>query len=143
MEKIMSIVKNDILVKQVMLSLDYVPVVNDNAIMKDAFDEMGHKGLGIICILDKNKALLGILTDGDIRRKLMKIQKPFSAILVDEALDYSIRSPLTINPNDKLITAVNLMEEKQIWDLPVLLEGRLVGLLHLHRAVQALLGIQK
>jgi arabinose-5-phosphate isomerase len=140
----MSTLKSDILVSQVMISMNRIPLVEKNAIMKEAIEEMGRKRLGIACIVNAEKDLLGILTDGDIRRKLMRVQKPFSAILVDDALDYSIRAPSTIQPDEKLIRAVEMMEEKQIWDLPVVSnEGKLVGLLHLHPAVQALLGMQK
>ena len=47
---------------------------------------------------------------------------------------------MTIKPADTLLNAVNVMEQKQIWDLPVVDDkGTLVGLLHLHPAVQALL----
>ena len=100
--------------------------------------------LGIACIIDDNFKLLGILTDGDIRRKLLKVQKPFSAFFVDDALEHAIQSPVKISPNDTLIRAVELMESKQIWDLPVVEnDGKLVGLLHLHPAIQILLGINK
>ena len=107
---------------------------------KEALEEMGRSRLGIVCIVNLEQKLLGILTDGDIRRKLLKVQKPFSAFFVDDALDHAIREPLTIRPDDTLVHAVELMEQKQIWDLPVVREdGTLAGLLHLHRAVQALL----
>jgi CBS domain-containing protein len=71
------------------------------------------------------------------------VQKPFSAFFVDDALDHAILSPMTTKPGDTLVHAVDVMEQKQIWDLPVVDDkGLLVGLLHLHPAVQALLGAQ-
>lgn len=140
----MSTPKNNLLVSEVMLALDRAPFVHKEAILKEAMEKMGQFHLGIVCVVDADKSLLGILTDGDIRRKLLKVQKPFSAFLVDDALDHAIRTPTTIDPDDTLVCAVELMEEKQIWDLPVVSnEGKLVGLLHLHPAVQALLEIAK
>lgn len=137
----MSTQKNNMLVSEVMLILNRAPLISEKAILKEAMEEMGRTRLGIVCVVDADKRLLGILTDGDIRRNLLKIQKPFSAFLVDDALDHAIRSPITIKPDDTLVRAVELMEEKLIWDLPVVsYEGRLVGLLHLHPAVRALLG---
>lgn len=134
---------NAMLVSSVMMSLDRVPVIGETVILKEALEEMGRSRLGIACIVDADKKLLGILTDGDIRRKLLKVQKPFSAFFVDDALVHAIRSPLTILPGDTLEHAVGLMGEKQIWDLPVVDgSGTLLGLLHLHPAVEALLGIQ-
>jgi len=101
---------------------------------------MGRTRLGIVCITDAAQKLLGILTDGDIRRKLLTVQKPFSAFFIDDALDHAIHAPMTIKPDDTLVHAVDVMGQKQIWDLPVVNDqGTLVGLLHLHPAVQALL----
>jgi len=139
----MSTQKNSsMLVRDVMLALDKTSVVGETIILKEALEEMGRTRLGIVCIVDQEKRLLGILTDGDIRRKLLKVQKPFSAFFVDDALDHAIRSPMTAKPGDTLVYAIEVMEEKQIWDLPVVnAQGVLVGLLHLHPAVQALLGI--
>ena len=128
-----------VLIKEVMLDLGRVPVVQEATMFKEALEEMGRAGLGILCIVNNNNKLLGILTDGDIRRKLLKVQKPFSAFFVDDALDHSIRSPIVISSNDMLGNAINLMERKQIWDLPVIDDNALVGLLHLHPAVKALL----
>jgi CBS domain-containing protein len=127
-------------VSDVMMGLARVPIIKENVILKEALEEMGRTRLGIACIVNGDNKLLGILTDGDIRRKLLKVQKPFSAFFVDDALDHAIRSPMTIQPGDTLVHAVDVMEQKQIWDLPVVDDkGTLVGLLHLHPAVQALL----
>jgi DeoR family transcriptional regulator, catabolite repression regulator len=141
----MSIKKNEtMLVSQVMLLLDRFPVISEREILKEALEAMGRSRLGIACIVDSNGKLLGILTDGDIRRKLLKVQKPFSAFFVDDALVHAIKFPVTIQPTDTLVQAIRVMGKKQIWDLPVVDEqGTLVGLLHLHPVIQALLEIQE
>lgn len=131
------------LVSDVMISLEHVPVIEENVIFKEALEEMGRKSLGIVCIVNSKNKLLGILTDGDVRRMLLQVQKPFSAFFVDDAIIHSIRSPLTITPGDTLVHAVQLMDERRVWDLPVVdAQERLVGLLHLHPAVKVLLGIK-
>ncbi len=128
------------LIHDVMMTLDRIPVIGETVILKEALEKMGQSRLGIACIVDADKKLLGILTDGDIRRKLLKVQKPFSAFFVDDALDHAIRSPFTMKSSDTLENAVFVMEQKQIWDIPVVDgQGILVGLLHLHAAVKALL----
>jgi len=127
------------LVKDVMLGMNRVPVVKEKTILKEALEQMGLTRLGIVCIVNDNNQLLGILTDGDIRRKLLKVQKPLSAFFVDDAIDHSIHSPVVVTPDDMLRNAIELMEQKQIWDLPVIDNDILVGLLHLHPAVKALL----
>jgi CBS domain-containing protein len=137
----MSTRKNeDILVNEVMLVLERVPVVPERMIFKEALEEMGRKKLGIACVIDNQNRLSGIITDGDIRRKLLKVQKPFSALLIDDAIEHSIKTPMVVDPNDTLLSAIKKMEEKQVWDLPVVQkDGTLVGLLHLHPAVKKLL----
>jgi arabinose-5-phosphate isomerase len=134
-------------VGEVMLPLDRFPVVGRRELLKQALETMGRFRLGIACIVDEHGRLLGILTDGDVRRKLLSVQKPFSAFFVDDALDHAIRSPATTRPEEPLAVAVDVMGVREIWDLPVVdSAGTLVGLLHLHPAVEALLevaGFQK
>jgi arabinose-5-phosphate isomerase len=141
----MSIPLNETLhVSDVMLPLDRFPVMDEKTMLKEALDIMGQFQLGIACVVGPENELLGVLTDGDVRRKLLKVQKPLSALFVDDALDHSIRSPVTIAPSDSLRRAVEVMGSKRIWDLPVVdAHGLLVGLLHLHPAIQALLGIRQ
>lgn len=140
----MFIQKSNMLVNEVMLGLERTPLVQKEAILKEAMEEMVRTRLGIVCVVDADKNLMGILTDGDIRRKILNVQKPFAAFLVDDALDHAIREPITITPYESLVHAVEVMEEKQIWDLPVVSdECKLVGMLHLHPVVQSLLGINK
>ena len=126
-------------IKDVMLSLDEFPVVTKDVIFKEVLEEMGNKKLGIACVVDENYKLLGILTDGDIRRKILSIQKPLSSIFIDDCLDHAILSPKTISIDDPIIVAVNLMGENKIWDLPVVENGILKGLLHLHPLVKTLI----
>jgi CBS domain-containing protein len=134
----------DTLVGDVMLPLHRFPVIAKTVILKEALEAMGEYRLGIACVVDADGTLLGVLTDGDIRRKLLKVQKPFSAFFVDDALDHSIRAPTVTRPTDTLLHCVEVMGRKQIWDLPVVDDAaKLVGLLHLHPAVKLLLGIRE
>ena len=126
-------------IKEVMITPDNFAQVSPSDFFKVALDKMSESKLGIVCIVE-NKKLKGIITDGDIRRKLLNVQKPFSALFSDYSIDHAITSPTTCNQNETLISAVELMEKKQIWDLPVINDkGDLVGLLHLHAAIKHLL----
>lgn len=127
-------------VSDVMLKLGSFPVIGERVIFKDALEEMGKCSLGISCITNSSNQLLGVLTDGDIRRRLLHIQKPLSQLFVDDALTHAIHSPVTVRPIVSLSNAVRLMEDKKVWDLPVTdSNNQLVGLLHLHPAIEALL----
>ena len=126
-------------IKEVMITTDKFAQVTPDEFLKVALDKMSESKLGIVCIVE-NKKLKGIITDGDIRRKLLNVQKPFSALFSDYSIDHAITSPTTCNQNETLISAIEIMEKKQIWDLPVINDnGDLVGLLHLHAAIKHLL----
>lgn len=122
------------------LPLGRFPVLAETSLLKTALEEMSKSRLGIACVTSPEGVLLGILTDGDIRRKLLTVQKPFSAFFGDDIIDHATPNPSTVHADDSLNSAVKIMEDKKIWDLPVVdSTGRLVGLLHLHPVVQALL----
>jgi len=127
-------------VEDVMIPMGSFPTVTKKTILKEALTEMGEANLGLVCIVNDKHELLGLITDGDLRRKLLKVQKPFSAFFVDDALVHAKEYPITCQPGDNLKEVVQLMGEKQIWDLPVVRNNNeLVGLLHLHPAVKKIL----
>jgi arabinose-5-phosphate isomerase len=138
----MSTSKTDATVASVMLPLARVPVVTPDTLLKATLTEMTRHRLGIACIVDNDGRLAGIFTDGDVRRMLLRDQKPFSHLFADDIIRHAVRGPTTVRGADTLRRAVSLMEEKAIWDLPVVADdGRLIGLLHLHPAIKAVLGL--
>ena len=133
----------DLLVKDVMIKLGQFPVVNENELFRETLEEINKFGLGIACIKDLNDKLIGILTDGDIRRLILSVQKPIPAIFVDDAITYATKKFARVYENTSVEQAILTMEELRIWDLPVLdEEGKLKGLLHLHPALKFVLGIK-
>ena len=139
----MSTQKNDLQVKNVMLDTDSFAVIGERTILKEALESMNESRLGIVCIVDSQKKLKGIITDGDIRRMLLTVQKPFSAFFVDDSITHAIQEPVTVKENDLLTDAIAIMGDKQIWDLPAVDENnKLVGLVHLHPAVKLLLDLK-
>lgn len=135
-------IKTIIKVQDVMLEPDLFPIMPATTLFKIALEEMGSFRLGIACLVDEDSILLGILTDGDVRRRLLADQRPSSALFVDDSIEHAITDPITILPDANLIQAVELMEKYQIWDLPVVnSSGKLFGLLHLHAAIKSLLQV--
>ncbi len=127
-------------VEDVMIQIGGFPAVSKKTILKEALTEMGEANLGLVCIINDSRELLGLITDGDLRRKLLKVQKPFSAFFIDDALVHAKQNPITCRPEDNLKEVIQLMGEKQIWDIPVVEQNnKLVGLLHLHPAVKKVL----
>ena len=132
----------EILVQDVMMNCDSFPVVNDRELLRETIIEMCNHGLGVACIVNTNNQLKGVFTDGDIRRLILKVQKPIAALFVDDVKVYCTKIYASITPDTSLKSAILLMEELNIWDLPVVdNETNLKGLLHLHPALKKLLGI--
>ncbi|BDW85776.1 CBS domain-containing protein [Roseicyclus marinus] len=127
-------------VSDVALGLDRFPVLRPNDLLKTALEQMTAKRLGIVCITNEAGLLEGIFTDGDIRRHLLTVQRPFAALFSDDIIDHAQRKPTTVPGDSSLRAALDVMARLQIWDLPVVdPAGRLIGLLHLHPLVEALM----
>ena len=115
-------------VKDVMRS-ENLPIVRWNASLKQAIDVMTHGKLGTVLIVDKDGVLDAILSDGDLRRALMR--EDFD--LNDAAIKYATLKPKELNDKDMLaIDALALIERYKIQLLAVVENGVPVGVLHIH-----------
>lgn len=129
-----------VMVGDVMVGVNNTPKVTRKTLLKEALELMDLNKLGIVCIVSNYGQLEGIITDGDIRRMLTKIQKPMAALMSDDVIDHAIINPTTVTKNTVLVDAVSIMGDKQIWDLPVIDDNNtLKGLLHLHPAIKGLM----
>lgn len=106
------------------------PRVRAETPMRDVIYEMSSKGLGMTCVLDGDDSLLGIITDGDLRRHMER----GPGILDERAADVMTKSPVVIAPDLLAVEALNIMERRKITSLVVVgREGsRVEGVLHLH-----------
>jgi arabinose-5-phosphate isomerase len=107
-----------------------VPQVEPTTPMPATFHEMSAKKLGMTTVIGADGRLLGILTDGDLRRLM---EKHGGATLAMTAGDCMVRTPQTISPNLLASEALNLMEKKKITSV-VVVDGsqRVLGVVHLH-----------
>jgi arabinose-5-phosphate isomerase len=107
-----------------------IPSVSPDTPMNEVIEEISGKKLGMTCVLDPAKRLVGIITDGDLRRMLQKFG---SAFLEKSAKDCMTAHPVTIDKEDLATKALHLMEERKITSLVVTnTEGGVEGLIHLH-----------
>jgi len=110
-----------------------VPKVSPQTPVKEAILEMTSKRLGATTVVNEKDELLGIFTDGDLRR-LVEKKKEFMEL---PASDVMSASPITTRPEALAAAALNQMEEHKITVLAVTSSRRLVGILHLHDLLQA------
>ena len=116
-------------VRSLMHSGDAVPRVSAKTRMPDVIYEMSRKKLGVTAVVD-GKKLLGVISDGDLRRLLEKRGKDALGLTAGQCMT---KNPKTIAANEFAAAALALMEEKKITSLAVVDdEGRLEGIVHLH-----------
>ena len=135
----MSIQSKLLTVGDVMLSAELTPQTKSSTMLKEALELMDRHRLGIVCITAYDSTLEGIITDGDIRRMLNAVQKPIAALMSDDVINHAVREPKTVSSMTPLTEAITLMGLKKVWDLPVVDKGKLLGLLHLHPAIKAVM----
>jgi arabinose-5-phosphate isomerase len=116
-------------VESLMHTGDAVPRVTPRTTMPDVIYEMSRKKLGVTAVVD-NEKLVGVISDGDLRRLLELRGKDALDLAAGECMT---RNPRTIAGNEFAATALALMEEKKITSLAVVDGGgRLEGIVHLH-----------
>jgi len=111
-----------------------LPKVPDTALLTEALLEMSRKGLGMTAVVGDADRLLGLFTDGDLRRALDKTLD-IRAARVAEVMTHN---PLTIGPDKLAAEAVQMMDQHKINGLLVVdTNGRLVGALNMHDLLRA------
>jgi arabinose-5-phosphate isomerase len=116
-------------VESLMHTGDALPCVAPSTRMPDVIYEMSRKKLGVTAVIEGEK-LVGIISDGDLRRLLEKRGKDVMDLTAGDAM---ATSPKTIAPDAFAASAIALMEEKKITSLMVVRgDDQLVGIVHLH-----------
>jgi arabinose-5-phosphate isomerase len=127
-------------VRDLMHACEHTPTIDLSANWLTAITAIGRGGLGAVCVTDADDKLLGIITDGDVRRALEDAADG-EATKLDSlgARDLMTPNPVTCSPDMLAYDALRLMEDRpsQINVLPVIEENeRLVGMIRLHDIVR-------
>lgn len=121
-------------VEDVMRKGNDLPRTAPNAPLGQGLLEMSRKGLGMTVIVDSDDRILGVFTDGDLRRALDRQVDVHTAVMSD----VMTRNPKTISPRELAAEGAHLMEVHRITALPVADEnGRLVGAFNVHDLLRA------
>ncbi|MBZ9699770.1 MULTISPECIES: SIS domain-containing protein [unclassified Mesorhizobium] len=113
-------------IREIMHVGERLPLVISGTGMQDAILELSRKGFGCVAVTAADGALIGIVTDGDIRRH---IGSNLTAMTVDEVMT---RSPKTAAPDTLVATALQTINNSAITSLMVVEGNKPVGLVHLH-----------
>lgn len=116
-------------VKDVMLTDDHIPMVSAGSSVQQAIEEINAKKIGATLVIDKDKRLIGIICDGDLRRALLK-RKSIHKMRVEDIMS---PSPKTVDENQTAAEALGIMELYSITHLVNVDRGnRVKGIVHLH-----------
>ncbi len=118
-------------VKDLMRKNQDLPMVDKNSDIERILLEMTSKHLGCTGVEDEEGNLVGIITDGDIRRH---INKDFMSLLASQLMT---KAPTVIEEQTLAIQAVALMNEKKITNLFVVSNKKAIGILHIHDCLRA------
>lgn len=121
-------------VRDIMRCGEAIPAVTADVHLSAALLEITRKGIAMTAVVDANFHLVGVFTDGDLRRLLENVQD-FSRIKIADVMH---RSPRSVGPDQLAVEAVKVMEQFRINQLLVTdASGKLVGALHIHDLTRA------
>jgi arabinose-5-phosphate isomerase len=107
------------------------PQVVPEQSLKEVIVEMTKKRLGVTAVTDAENHLLGIITDGDLRRMLEK-----NGLEEVQAKDIMTKNPKTIGPGEMAVNALDIMRQNEIVHLAVVENKKYLGIIHLHDLVK-------
>lgn len=107
-----------------------LPRVGEAATLQEVIMEITSKRLGATAVVDQAGLMAGIITDGDLRRMLN--QHPGESLLSLTAKDIMTASPVTVDPEEYAVKALEVMQAKSITQVVVVEHGEVKGFVHLH-----------
>lgn len=105
-----------------------LPIVKEEANIKEIIIEISGKRLGATAVLNDKEELTGVITDGDLRRMLNKYEDTSKII----AKDIMTQSPKTIDLDEYAVNALNLMQNMNITQLIAVKNNKVAGFVHIH-----------
>jgi len=125
-------------VRDLMHSGNDIPTVSEETLIKDAIFEISSKKMGVTAVLDAAGKLVGVISDGDLRRWMEKTEKTGENLLAKKAGEIMTKNPKVTNKDSLAAEAVAIMEKNSITCLIVAdTQKRPEGVIHLHDLLKA------
>lgn len=117
---------------------DAIPAVSEATLIKDAIYEISSKKMGVTSVLDSAGKLVGVISDGDLRRWMERTEKTGENLLAKKAKDIMTKNPKVTNREALAAEAVAIMEKNSITCLIVTdHDAKPEGVIHLHDLLKA------
>jgi len=125
-------------VRDLMHSGNDIPTVSEETLIKDAIFEISSKKMGVTAVLDATGKLVGVISDGDLRRWMEKTEKTGENLLTKKAGEIMTKNPKVANKDSLAAEAVAIMEKNSITCLIVAdAQKKPEGVIHLHDLLKA------
>ena len=125
-------------VRDLMHTDESVPMVSEGTLIKDAIYEISSKKMGVTAVVNTIGKLVGVISDGDLRRWMEKTEKTGENLLIKEAKDIMTKNPKVANKDSLAAEAVSIMEKNSITCLIVADRNAVPeGVIHLHDLLKA------
>jgi len=113
-------------------------VVYEDACFREVLEVMDAKGLGSVCVTEGNR-LLGIVTDGDVRRLILRTQDTLPDLFLKSVNKIMIKDPKVVSPETTLVDCLKILKMNRFWVIPVVDKERmLLGVVHMQDLLEAI-----
>ena len=118
--------KDLVILSEIMHGAKELPLVNQNDLMSKTLIIMTKKSFGCVGVINNNKKLIGIITDGDLRRNMKK------DIITKKSSEVMTKKPTVVKSTDLVAEALGIMNAKKITSLFVCKNMKPIGIVHIH-----------
>ena len=115
------------------------PVVGEDSCFRDVLETMDIRSIGATNVTDAENRLVGIITDGDLRRLMLRTQTTLADLFMKNVKTIMTRKSVTIDPDATLADCFRIFKKHRFWVIPVVdEEKKLLGIVHLHSLLEAM-----
>ena len=125
-------------VTEIMRLGEYNAVAHETTCFREILEIMDAKRLGSVCVT-KDGRLIGILTDGDVRRLILRTQDTLPELFLKRASKIMIKDPKVVSPETTLADCLKVLKNNRFWVIPVVDKERmLLGVVHMQDLLEAI-----
>ena len=117
-------------VEQLMRPVEEMAIMKIGTPMREVILRMTETGYGLAVLIDEDQSILGVITDGDLRRNV-------ECLFDQDAASIASRNPISVFPSELISSALNKMESNKVYSILVVENEKPVGLLRMHDLLRA------
>ena len=126
-------------VRDIMFDCIQTPTVHENSCFRDVLEAMNLIRMGAVAVVNAENKLIGIVTDGDLRRLILKTQDTLAELFMKRVTMIMTANPKTIHPDSSIEDCLTMLKQRKFWVVPVVdTDDRLAGMVHLHNLLEAM-----